>query len=477
MGGVGDTLGLRDQTIPNAGFAFDNTYARELAGFYAPGEAARAPEPRMIRLNIELARELGLAAEVLDSPAGAEILSGNVVPEGAMVLAQAYAGHQFGHFVPQLGDGRALLLGEVIDRHGQRRDIQLKGSGRTVFSRGGDGKAALGPVLREYVMGEVMHALGVPTTRALAAVATGGPVFREQVLPGAVLTRVAASHIRVGTFQFFAARGETEKIRQLAEYTMRRHYPAAATCLELLEAVVDAQASLIAKWMHVGFIHGVMNTDNMAISGETIDYGPCAFMDSYSAGTVFSSIDHTGRYAYGRQPEIALWNLTRFAETLLPLITEEAAIAALKNYWARYEGYWLRGMRAKLGLATEAAGDRDLALALLTAMEGRDYTSTFRGLANGLELGDWTRTWRERLAREGATVEERTAAMNRVNPIYIARNHQVEAALKAAETGDLTPFTTLCEVLAAPYTERAEREAYAGPAADGNPGYRTFCGT
>ena len=463
-------------------FAFDNSYARELTGCYAPGAAAQVPAPEMIRLNRGLAAELGLDGEALDSEAGAAIFAGNTVPEGAFVLAQAYAGHQFGHFVPQLGDGRALLLGEVIDVHGRRRDIQLKGSGRTAFSRGGDGKAAVGPVLREYLLGEAMHGLGVPTTRALAAVTTGEMVYREQPFPGAVLTRVAASHIRVGTFQFFASRGDTEKLRQLADYTIRRHYPGVEGYLGLLAAVVDAQASLIARWMQIGFIHGVMNTDNMAISGETIDYGPCAFLDQYRAMTVFSSIDRGGRYAYGQQPEIALWNLTRFAETLLPLVdgNVEAATAELQRFGELYEGYWERGMRAKLGLGTEEAGDAELARGLLQTMEagGLDYTLTFRGLGRGVELGAWGERWRARLAREGATPEERAEAMDRVNPAYIARNHQVELALKAAtERGDFGPFATLCEVLAAPFTERAGWEGYAGPALDGGVGYQTFCGT
>ena len=341
-------------------FAFDNTYRRSLEGFYAPWQAATVPAPKLIQLNRALAAELGLDADALASDAGAAIFAGNVVPLGAEPLAQAYAGHQFGGFVPQLGDGRALLLGEVIDRHGRRRDIQLKGSGRTPFSRGGDGKATLGPVLREYLLGEAMHALGIPTTRALAAVTTGEPVYRDQILPGAVLTRVAASHIRVGTFQFFAARGDTAKVRQLADYTIARHYPDVATAanpyLAFLDAVVNAQAALIARWMLVGFIHGVMNTDNMAVSGETIDYGPCAFMDRYHPQTVFSSIDRQGRYAYGNQPNIARWNLARLAETLLPLIhsDEKAAIAAVSNavnaFTDRYDTFWLEGMRAKLGM-------------------------------------------------------------------------------------------------------------------------------
>ena len=321
-----------------ARFAFDNTYARELDGFYVPWKAAQVAQPSMVKFNRELAEELGLDADALDTEEGARIFAGNETPEGAVPLAQAYAGHQFGGFVPQLGDGRALLLGEVIDRNGQRRDIQLKGSGRTPFSRAGDGRAALGPVLREYLIGEAMHALGIPTTRALAAVVTGEPVFREEgALPGAVLTRVAASHIRVGTFQFFAARDEQSTVRRLADYVIDRHYPELKhhpnPYLGLLERVCDRQAALIASWMHVGFIHGVMNTDNMAISGETIDYGPCAFMDHYDPATVFSSIDTRGRYAYANQPRIAQWNLARLAETLLPLIDVDGkrAIARAKG--------------------------------------------------------------------------------------------------------------------------------------------------
>src|SRR5262245_35974449 len=341
-------------------FAFDNTYARELEGFYVAWNAAQAARPQLVQLNRELAEELGLDADALDSEEGARIFVGSATPDGAMPLAQAYAGHQFGGFVPQLGDGRALLLGEVIDRNGNRRDIQLKGSGPTPFSRAGDGRAALGPVLREYLMGEAMHALGIPTTRALAAVVTGEPVYRESALPGAILTRVAASHIRVGTFQFFAARGEPAKVRRLADCVIERHYPELKgdtnQYLELLQRVCDRQAALIASWMHVGFIHGVMNTDNMAISGETIDYGPCAFMDQYNPATVFSSIDARGRYAYANQPKIAQWNLARFAETLVFLIDgdEKRAIArateVINAFPQQYERYWLKGMRAKLGL-------------------------------------------------------------------------------------------------------------------------------
>ncbi len=475
-------------------FAFDNTYRRSLEGFYAPWQAATVPAPKLIQLNRALAAELGLDADALASDTGPAIFAGNAVPQGAEPLAQAYAGHQFGGFVPQLGDGRALLLGELIDRHGRRRDIQLKGSGRTPFSRGGDGKATLGPVLREYLLGEAMHALGIPTTRALAAVTTGEPVYRDQILPGAVLTRVASSHIRVGTFQYFAARGDTAKVRQLADYTIARHYPQAATAanpyLALLGAVVDAQAALIARWMLVGFIHGVMNTDNMAVSGETIDYGPCAFMDRYHPLTVFSSIDRQGRYAYGNQPNIARWNLARLAETLVPLIDsdEKAAIAAAASavnaFTDHYDAYWLDGMRAKLGLLVSAEPE-DLALAndFLAAMdEARvDYTLGFR-LLSSTAPGEkvWAERWHRRLAGAESAVSAaaRAEAMNQVNPLYIARNHQVEAALSAAvDQQNLLPFENLLEVLAHPFTERPGLETYTQPAPDGDGDYRTFCGT
>ncbi len=467
-------------------FDFDNTYARELEGFYAPWNAATVPAPKLVQFNRSLALELGLDVEALTN--GAAIFAGNVVPPGATPLAQAYAGHQFGGFAPQLGDGRALLLGEVIDRHGRRRDIQFKGSGRTPFSRGGDGKASLGPVLREYVLGEAMHALGIPTTRALAAVTTGESVFRERPLPGAVLTRVAASHIRVGTFQFFAARGETDKVRQLADYAIARHYPEAAAAsnpyLAFFEAVRDRQAALLARWMLVGFIHGVMNTDNMAISGETIDYGPCAFMDRYDPQTVFSSIDRQGRYAYGQQPLIARWNLARLAETLLPLLhadpTTGIALAseAVNAFTDRYDAHWLAGMRAKLGL-TGPPMPEDLALAngFLEVIQGVDYTLAFRSLSSvardddaSLPYQRWAAEWRRRPVD--------AEAMNLANPLYIPRNHQVEAALSAAvEHEDLAPFEALLAVLEHPFTERPGLETYTRPAPGGNDGYRTFCGT
>jgi serine/tyrosine/threonine adenylyltransferase len=496
--------------VPNkpaaARFAFDNTYARELEGFYVSCKAAQVAQPGLVKLNRELAEELGLDTGALDSDEGARIFAGNEIPEGAVPLAQAYAGHQFGGFVPQLGDGRALLLGEVIDRNGHRRDIQLKGSGPTPFSRAGDGRAALGPVLREYLIGEAMHALGIPTTRALAAVITGEPVFREDgALPGAVLTRVAASHVRVGTFQFFAARGEQDKVGRLADYVIDRHYPELKgevnPYLGLLERVCERQTALIASWMHVGFIHGVMNTDNMAISGETIDYGPCAFMDHYDPATVFSSIDARGRYAYANQPRIAQWNLARFAETLLPLIDADGkraiarATELVHAFPEEYERHWLKGMRAKLGLASEEEADLNLATRFLTAMEGKkvDYTLAFRYLADAA-LGQeepiralfadpsaydlWSGHWRARLAREAVAPLERAQAMRRANPAFIPRNHRVEEALSAAvERGDYAPFETLLKILSRPFDDQPEFAAFAESPPDGRGCYRTFCGT
>jgi uncharacterized protein YdiU (UPF0061 family) len=492
--------------IPNnpvAGqFAFDNTYARKLEGFYVPWKAAQVARPELVKLNYELAEELGLDAAALDSEAGARIFAGNATPEGALPLAQAYAGHQFGGFSPQLGDGRALLLGEVIDRNGRRRDIQLKGSGPTPFSRNGDGRAALGPVLREYLLGEAMHALGIPTTRALAAVMTGEPVYRETALPGAVLTRVAASHIRVGTFQLFANRGEQDKVRRLADYVIDRHYPElkdqANAYLGLLASVCDRQAALIARWMHVGFVHGVMNTDNMAISGETIDYGPCAFMDHYDPATVFSSIDTRGRYAFGNQPSIAQWNLARLAETLLPLIDADSkraiaqASAVVNGFPDLYERHWLQGMRAKLGLVSEEEADLNLVNGFLTALESGkvDYTLAFRYLADAA-LGEeekiralfadpsaydlWSGHWRSRLAREAVTAVERAQAMRRANPAYIARNHRVEEALSAAvQRADYAPFETLLKILSRPFDDQPESAAFAEPAPEGRERYQTF---
>jgi serine/tyrosine/threonine adenylyltransferase len=486
-----------------ARFAFDNTYARDLEGFYVPWKAAQVAQPRLVQLNRELAEELGLDPVALNSEEGAKIFAGNETPVGAVPLAQAYAGHQFGGFVPQLGDGRALLLGEVIDRNGRHRDIQLKGSGRTPFSRAGDGRAALGPALREYLIGEAMHALGIPTTRALAVVITGEPVYREEgALPGAVLTRVAASHVRIGTFQFFAARGELAKVHRLADYVIDRHYPElkgrANLYLGLLERVCDRQAVLIASWMHVGFIHGVMNTDNMAISGETIDYGPCAFMDHYDPATVFSSIDTHGRYAYGNQPRIAQWNLARFAETLLPLIDADGnravarATEVVNAFPEQYERHWLKGMRAKLGLVTDDEADLNLVSGFLNAMVGKkvDYTLAFRYLADAALGQDepiralfadpsaydlWSGHWRARLAREAVAPLARAEAMRRANPAFIPRNHRVEEALSAAvERGDYVPFERLLQILSRPYDDQPEFAAFAEPAPEGHGDYRTF---
>ena len=496
-----DTTDARDPVRPL--FNFDNSFARTFKGFFVPCQADPAVAPKLLQFNRSLAEELGLDPVALDSEAGLAIFSGNAIPEGAEPLAQAYSGHQFGGFAPQLGDGRALLLGEVIDTRHRRRDIQLKGSGPTPFSRGGDGKASLGPVLREYLIGESMHALGIPTTRALAAVTTGEDVYRETPLPGAVLTRIAASHIRVGTFQFFAANGGVDKVRELADYAIARHYPETADAenqyLAFFAAVADAQASLVAGWMNIGFIHGVMNTDNMTISGETIDYGPCAFMDTYAPDTVFSSIDRQGRYAYANQSVILSWNLTRLAETLVPLVDpdQDRAIElltdAIQKIQPLYESHWLAGMRSKIGLATEDPQDEDLVNDLLWVMKDgqADFTLVFRRLAQALR-GDsdavqqlfeqsgafdvWARRWRKRVKQEGVPAETSTQLMDRVNPIYIPRNHKVEEALSAAvDHADMKPFSKLLEVLIKPFDEVAGNEDYAEPVP--NPHYKTFCGT
>jgi serine/tyrosine/threonine adenylyltransferase len=505
-----------------AAFHFDNSFARELEGFYTPWRPVAVPAPRLLFLNHSLAAELGLDVASLDDAALAAMFTGNALPNGAEPLAQAYAGHQFGGFSPQLGDGRALLLGEVIDVQGRRRDIAFKGSGRTPFARGGDGKAAVGPMLREVLVGEAMHALGIPTTRALAVAATGEPVYREQALPGAVLTRVAASHIRVGTFEFYAARGDKGRVRRLAEYTIARHDPALATepqpFLALLRAVAERQAALVAQWMNVGFIHGVMNTDNMAISGETIDYGPCAFMEAHDPGAVFSSIDGHGRYAFGNQPDIANWNLARLAETLLPLLSDdsEKAVAmaseVLAAFPAQYRRHLLRGQRAKLGLHRDEPDDdgADAALAedwlALLHAERVDFTLGWRRLADaaagdeaalralfadarglGTEAPDaWLSRWRARCASEDHGVQssaiagiDRADKMRSVNPVVIARNHRVEEALAAATSeGNLGPFELLLDALRRPYDEVPELAAYVEPApAAVTACYRTYCGT
>src|SRR5690349_615642 len=470
-------------------FPFEHSYAALPANFFARVEPTPVAAPRLIKLNRELAVQLGLDPDQLSTPEGAEILSGKRLPEGAQPIAMAYAGHQFGHFVPQLGDGRAILLGEVIDRDGVRRDIQLKGSGPTPFSRRGDGRAALGPVLREYIVSEAMAKLGIPTTRSLAAVISGESVMRETVLPGAVLTRVAASHIRVGTFQFFAARGDTDGVRRLADHVIGRHYPHLASAERpyhaLLDAVIARQADLVARWLLVGFIHGVMNTDNTSISGETIDYGPCAFMDEYNPSTVFSSIDEMGRYAYGNQPRIALWNLTRLAECLLPLFSDdkdkaiEQAQFALAEFAEKFTAAYQAGLRAKVGLFTKTDGDEALVQDLLDAMTKNqaDFTLTFRRLGEAAGDADddsvraeftdptafdeWAARWRQRLADEPQSAAERQAAMRAVNPAFIPRNHRVEAVISAAvNSDDYAPFEELLTVLSKPYEDQPAYAVY-----------------
>jgi len=485
---------------------FQNTYAGLSSRFYARVAPSPVRNPRLVVFNARLANELGVDPGALERQA-ATWFSGNQTPAGADPIALAYAGHQFGGFVPQLGDGRAILLGELVGRDGVRRDIQLKGSGRTPFSRNGDGRAALGPMLREYLISEAMHALGVPTTRSLAVVTTGEQVVREDLLPGAVLTRVAASHIRVGTFEYFAARNDHDAIRQLLDYVISRHYPEARDAdvpvLAVLEAVAQRQAALIADWISVGFIHGVMNTDNMAISGETIDYGPCAFMDHYDANTVFSSIDHGGRYAYGNQPAIAQWNLARFAETLLPLIDADAekavelATEVVRGFMPGFDAQFLARMRRKIGLSTEHESDVELIRALFATMQsaGADFTLTFRRLAECAEsrandasmrelfapspgVEDWLRRWRERLASEPQGAAERRANMRRVNPAFIPRNHRVEAALEAASVhGDFEPFHRLLGLLAHPFDDQAGYGEFEQPPSPGERVRQTFCGT
>jgi uncharacterized protein YdiU (UPF0061 family) len=489
-------------TVP----AFDNSYARLPERFFAHVEPVRPPAPRLIALNRKLAGELGFDADWLASPAGLEVLTGRTIASGSQPIATAYAGHQFGNFVPQLGDGRAILLGEVIDSDGQRRDIQLKGAGRTPYSRGGDGRAALGPVLREYLVSEAMAALGIPTTRSLAASLTGDSVWRDDELPGAVLVRVASSHIRVGTFQFLAARQDVEGIRLLADHVIARHYPAAGLTDQpyraLLEQVVIAQADLIARWMLVGFIHGVMNTDNMSVAGETIDYGPCAFLDAYNPDTVFSSIDRHGRYAYGNQPQIGLWDLTRLAETLLPLLAddEDEAIEIAKDVLAQFQPRFAltydEGMLAKLGIGQPNDGDAELANTVLEALQRNlvDFTLFFRRLSDAVEPGrgdepvrklftdptaadELLGIWRARLDRDGRPAAEVKRAMDAVNPVYIPRNHRIEAVIQAAISGDFAPFEELHEVLAQPFMPRTQFERYEDPPLEHERVRATFCGT
>ncbi len=495
-------------------FNFDTSYLNLPGAFYTPVSPTPVALPQLVVFNRELANDLGLDADLLATAESALVFGGNVLPEGATPIAQAYAGHQFGHFT-MLGDGRAILLGEQITPNGERYDIQLKGPGKTPYSRRGDGRAALGPMLREYIISEAMFALGIPTTRSLAVVATGEPVYRENVLPGAVLTRVAASHIRVGTFEYASAKGDISLIQALADYTMRRHYGETINAenphLAFFQAVAERQAQLIAKWMQVGFIHGVMNTDNMALSGETIDYGPCAFLDAYDTATVFSSIDQHGRYAFANQPRIASWNLARLAETLLPLFAddEQAAIAlaqqALVDFGESFNRHWLSGMRKKLGLQNEEEADSELVTALLSLMQQHqaDYTNTFRRLsgsasasapaenhgttANALpgtetlfataEFTAWAGNWWARVKRQSISPTEALTNMRAINPAVIARNHKVEEALKAADNGDMSAVHHLVAAVKQPYVESAENKEYREAAPQSAEPYRTFCGT
>jgi uncharacterized protein YdiU (UPF0061 family) len=484
--------------VTMAGWRLEHTYAELPALFYSPAAPTAVREPCLVALNRPLATTLGLDPDALERPEGAAIFAGNTLPEGGRPIAQAYAGHQFGHFTA-LGDGRAILLGEQITPAGDRMDIQLKGAGQTRFSRRGDGRAALGPMLREYIISEAMHALGMPTTRSLAVVTTGEPVYRETMLQGAVLTRVAASHLRVGTMQWAAAHDDEGATRALADYTRARHYPELAdstdTYLALFEAILARQASLIARWQLVGFIHGVMNTDNMALSGETIDYGPCAFMDTYDPATVFSSIDEGGRYAYGNQPAIAQWNLARLAEAMLPLFDRnvdravERATAALDRFPSLFAQQWMDGARAKLGLFTREDDDEALVNDLLAWMQRRsaDFTNTFRMLTSGRQVGDatpadlefeaWRRRWEARRERQPQSVAEADALMRRHNPAFIPRNHLVEEALLAATSDDdLSVMARLLAVLATPYDHERDLSMFSAPSPDARP-YRTFCGT
>ena len=479
------------------GWRFDNSYARLPAPFHSRVDATPVPSPRLLVFNRDLALALGLDPDRLDRAEAAPLFTGNRLPEGAEPIAQAYAGHQYGNLT-RLGDGRAILLGEHLTPSGHRVDLQLKGPGPTPYSRRGDGRAAVGPMLREYLISEAMHHLGIPTTRSLAVASTGEPVFRERPLPGAVLTRVAASHIRVGTFELFAALGDHDSLRTLVDHTLSRHFPEQVDptnpALALLEGVCTRQATLIAHWMRVGFVHGVMNTDNMALSGETIDYGPCAFLDAYDPGTVFSSIDHHGRYAFGRQPSIASWNLARFSEALLPTIDSnpdravEQATGVLEAFAARFRSEWLRLFRGKIGLMTEEPEDAALIEDLLEAMRGAgaDFTGTFRGLdpigtAASPHRGipeDWLARWRARLRRQPQSPAETAACMARHNPAVIPRNHGVETVLAAAsDRQDLSPFQEMLTALRKPYEEPAQPTPLLDPPPPGTPRCRTFCGT
>lgn len=479
------------------GWNLQHTYREQLPEwFYEETPPTPVRNPALVIFNPVLASQLGLDHDALQQPSAVPLFSGNALPPGGRWLAQAYAGHQFGHFTI-LGDGRALLMGEQRAPDGILRDIQLKGSGRTPYSRGGDGRAALGPMLREFLISEAIHALGIPTTRSLAVVTTGETIQRDRPLPGAILTRVAASHIRVGTFQWAVLSRDPMHLRQLLSYSIHRHYPeladspAEAQPLRFLESVLDRQASLVAHWMRIGFIHGVMNTDNMAISGETIDYGPCAFMDTYHPHTVFSSIDHHGRYAYSNQPAIALWNLARLAESLIPLLPPptESAIeklsTTLRSWESIWNRHWNRIWRSKLGLFNEETGDNDLWQRLLDLMqeEKLDWTNTFRDLTRripapaGSRLAHWQSSWQNRLSRQPQSTAEVTVLMQRHNPAFIPRNHKVEEALAAAAQGDTAPFHHLLEIIRQPYNYELSRDEYATPDPTGGAGYQTFCGT
>lgn len=487
---------------------FDNTYASLPEPFYSRVEPIPVNAPTLIKVNADLAQSLQIDVEYLTSPAGLEVLAGNRIPDASEPVAMAYAGHQFGNFVPQLGDGRAILLGEVQDQTGERFDIHLKGSGRTPYSRNGDGRAWLGPVLREYVVSEAMAALNIPTTRALAAVTTGESVVREEILPGAILTRIAKGHVRVGTFEYFASRGDYQSVRTLADYAIERFYPDCRASdqpyLALFERVLQRQARLIAQWMGVGFIHGVMNTDNMSISGETIDYGPCAFMDAYHPLTVFSYIDQMGRYAYANQPHIAKWNLSRLASTLVPLLHEhqdkaiEVAQTALDTFEEKHEAEWTRVFNAKLGLEQIKPGDATLAQALLTQMakSGADFTLVFRGLLSGIKDGAnpdcgeirnmfqdsqaldvWLAKWHTRLGAEGRPPGEVRETMRTANPAFIPRNHRIEQMIELARNGDFSLFEELLTILSHPFEDQPEFQAYQTPPKPDEVVHTTFCGT
>lgn len=483
-------------------FSFDNTYVRLPERFYARLPPTAVRSPRLVKINTALAEALNLDPAVLASEEGVAMLSGNAVPAGAEPLAMAYAGHQFGNWSPRLGDGRAILLGEVRGTDGVRYDIQLKGSGPTPFSRNGDGRAALGPVLREYIVSEAMAVLGVPTTRTLAAVTTGEMIRRQEgPLPGAVLTRVSKSHVRVGTFEYFGNHGDVDGVRALADYVIARLYPDAAGYRGLLDAVIARTGALIAQWQCLGFIHGVMNTDNASIAGETIDYGPCAFMDAYDPATVFSSIDSGGRYAYGNQPRIAHWNLVRFAQPLLPLLddNEEVALAyaqeSINGYPAKFEEAYFAGLRAKFGFGEAREGDLPIISDFFRHMKdgNADFTLSFRYLCDAAQGDDeklkaqfdnasavvvWLDTWRARVASEARPVADAAAAMRRVNPQFIPRNHRIEAAIQAAqERADFAPFEELLTVLARPFDEQPGLEAYAAPPTPDERVLQTFCGT